>query len=78
MIVDGGSCTNVVSTLLVNRLGLPTVPHPRPYKLQWLSDCGEIKVNRQALISFSIGKYSDEVLCDVVPMHAGDILLGRP
>ena len=25
MIVDGGSCTNMVSTLLVNRLGLPTV-----------------------------------------------------
>ena len=30
------------------------------------------------LISFSIGKYKDEVLCDVVPMHAGHILLGRP
>ena len=78
MIIDGGSCTNVVSTLLVNRLGLPTVSHPRPYKLQWLNDCGEVKVNRQTLISLSIGKYCDEVLCDVVPMHAGDILLGRP
>ena len=29
------------------------------------------------LVSFSIGKYKDEVLCDVVPMHAGHILLGR-
>ena len=27
---------------------------------------------------FTIRKYSDEVLCDVVPMHAGHILLGRP
>jgi hypothetical protein len=26
------------------------------------------------LISFSIGKYKDEVLCDVVPMQAGHIL----
>ncbi|KAF7801679.1 Retrovirus-related Pol polyprotein from transposon RE1 [Senna tora] len=24
------------------------------------------------------GKYCDEILCDVVPMHAGHILLGRP
>ena len=78
MIVDGGSCTNVVSTLLVNNLGLPIIPHPRSYKLQWLNDCGEVKVNRQSLISLSIGKYHDEILCDVVPMHAGDILLGRP
>ena len=35
-------------------------------------------MNRQVLVSFSIGKYKDEVLCDVVPMHAGHILLGRP
>jgi hypothetical protein len=30
------------------------------------------------MISFSIGKYNDEVLCDVAPMHAGHLLLGRP
>uniref|UniRef100_A0A2N9J984 CCHC-type domain-containing protein n=1 Tax=Fagus sylvatica TaxID=28930 RepID=A0A2N9J984_FAGSY len=36
------------------------------------------RVDRQVLVTFSIGKYLDEVLCDVVPMHAGHILLGRP
>uniref|UniRef100_A0A2N9GLY6 Retrotransposon gag domain-containing protein n=1 Tax=Fagus sylvatica TaxID=28930 RepID=A0A2N9GLY6_FAGSY len=45
---------------------------------KWLQDCGEIMANKQVLISFSIGKYKDEVLCDVAPMHAGHILLGRP
>ncbi len=78
MIIDGGSCTNVASTVLVEKLNLPTIKHPRPYKLQWLNDCGEIKVNKQVLVSFSIGRYHDEVLCDIVPMHAGHILLGRP
>jgi hypothetical protein len=34
--------------------------------LQWMNDCGEVKVNKQLLISFSIGKYKDEVLCNVV------------
>jgi hypothetical protein len=78
MIIDGGSCTNVGSTTLVEKLNLPTLKHLRPYKLQWLNDCEEDKVNKQVLISFSIGKYKDEVLCDVVPMQAGHILLGRP
>ena len=78
MIIDGGSCTNVASTTLVENLNLPTLKHPRPYKLQWLNDCGEVKVNKQVLVSFSIGRYKDEVLCDIVPMHAGHILLGRP
>ncbi|KAL5798299.1 hypothetical protein ACOSQ2_003119 [Xanthoceras sorbifolium] len=39
---------------------------------------GEVRVNKQVLVSFSIGKYKDKVVCDVVPMNAGHILLGRP
>ena len=35
-------------------------------------------VKLQVLVAFSIGKYEDEVLCDVVPMQAGHLLLGRP
>jgi hypothetical protein len=31
---------------------------------------------KQVLISFLIGRYSDEVLCDVVPMHTSHLLLG--
>ena len=77
MIIDGGSCTNVVNAGLVDKLGLKTTKHPRPYRLQWLNDCGDIKVTRQAMIAFSIGRYHDEVLCDVVPMQASHILLGR-
>jgi len=45
--------------------------------LQWLNECGEVKVNKQVLVAFTIGRYSDEVLCDIVHMHAGHILLGR-
>ena len=78
MIIDVGSCTNVAGTNLVEKLNLPTLKHPRPYKLQWLNDCGEIKVNKQVLIYFSIGKYKGKVLCDVAPKHTGHILLGRP
>ena len=35
-------------------------------------------MQKQVLVSFSIGKYYDEVLCDVVPMYASHILLGMP
>ncbi|XP_057770955.1 uncharacterized protein LOC130990742 [Salvia miltiorrhiza] len=78
LIIDGGSCTNVASGEMVEKLNLKTERHPHPYKLQWLNECGEIRVTKQVLISFSIGNYKDEVLCDVVPMHASHILLGRP
>jgi hypothetical protein len=57
---------------------LCTVKHAKPYRLQWLNDSGEVKVTKQVVVPFSIGKYVDEVLCDVVPMQASHILLGRP
>jgi ferredoxin len=78
LIIDSGSCVNVCSTTLVSKLNLCSVKHAKPYRLQWLNDSGEVKVTKQVVVSFSIGKYVDEVLCDVVPMQASHILLGRP
>ncbi|XP_012482912.1 uncharacterized protein LOC105797498 [Gossypium raimondii] len=78
VIIDEGSYTNVASSVMVEKLGLTTTKHSHPSKLQWLNDGGELKVSKQALVAFSIGKYSDEVVCDVLPMHASHLLLGRP
>ena len=44
LIIDEGSFTNVASKRLVDKLNLPTTPHRRPYKLQWLSEDGKLKV----------------------------------
>jgi hypothetical protein len=46
MIVDGGSCANVSSDTLMNKLNLSCIKHPRPYRLQWLNECGEVKVTK--------------------------------
>jgi len=78
LMVDGGSCTNVASTIVVDKLRLTTISHTKPYKLQWLSEEGEIIISKQVHIAFSIGKYKDEVSCDVVLMEATHVLLGRP
>ena len=44
LIIYSGSCANVASALLVEKLQLPTLKHSKPYKLQWLNDSGEVKV----------------------------------
>ena len=66
------------STRLIEKLKLQVVPHPKPYNLQWINEDGELRVDKQVEIEFSIGNYKDNVLCDVVPMEACHILLGRP
>ena len=47
------------------------------YKLQWLNEQGEMIVNQQVKVPFSIGTYKDEVIWDVVPMEARHLLLGN-
>nr|KYP35482.1 hypothetical protein KK1_043481 [Cajanus cajan] len=53
------------------------MPHPQPYHLQWLNKDEDTVVSQQVKVKFSIGKYEDQVLCDIVPMEACHILLGR-
>nr|XP_027093640.1 uncharacterized protein LOC113714042 [Coffea arabica] len=78
VVIDSGSCANVASLLMVEKLGLPVIRHPRPYRLQWLNNEGEVRVFRQVKVPFRIGKYENEVTCDVVPMQASHLIFGRP
>jgi hypothetical protein len=78
MIIDGGSCNSLASSDMVDKLALTIEPHPHPYHIQWLNNSGKAKVTKLMRIKFSIGSYRDVVECDVVPMHACHILLGRP
>jgi len=77
MIIDSESCVNIVSIIL-KKLYLNIVKHDRSYKLQWLNECDGVMVTKQIFISFLLEKYRDEVLCEVVHMHASYLLFGRP
>ena len=78
LIIHGRSCVNVASETMVKKLGLKTQKNFKPYRLQWLNDEGEMRVSTQVSAPFSIGRYEDDILCDVIPMEASHILLGRP
>ncbi|KAF1854436.1 hypothetical protein Lal_00044308, partial [Lupinus albus] len=78
LMIDSGSHANIVSSRVVKKLNLITIPHPSPYRLQRSNEDGEVIVNKQVGIPFSIGKYEDLVLCDVAHNGACHIILGRP
>jgi hypothetical protein len=59
IIIDSGSCNNLASTTLVEKLSLPTRAHPHLYHIQRLNDGGKIKVTRSVRVPFSLGSYSD-------------------
>ncbi|XP_074314188.1 uncharacterized protein LOC141649395 [Silene latifolia] len=63
---------------MVSKLGLVTTPHPKPYALHWLDNGNKVKVTKQVEVALTMGSYVDKILCDVVPMDACHVLLGRP
>ena len=44
--------------------------HPYPYTIGWIKEVDGIQVEEHCKVPFSIGKYSEEVSCDIVEMDA--------
>ncbi|GJV15887.1 putative CCCH-type zinc finger family protein [Tanacetum coccineum] len=62
LIIDSGSCENVISQDAVEKLNLKQEKHLKPYKLSWFKKGNEVNVDTRCLVSFSIGrKYFDNV-----------------
>jgi len=78
VIIDGGSCHNLASREMVDKLGLKLLRHPHPYHVEWLNDSGDIKIGYKVNVPFKIGEYVDTVEYDVAPMSVCHLLLGRP
>jgi len=79
IIIDSCSSENIVSKVMVTKLGLQTRKHPFPYKIGWIKRGNEVKITEICHIKFLIGKnYVDEVTWDVVEMDVCHIILGRP
>ena len=78
LIVDNGSSENIIGRQVVKQLQLPIEKHPNLYSIGWIKAVERINVQERCRVSFSIGKYTDEVYCDIVDMDACHLLFGRP
>eukprot|EP00253_Pinus_taeda_P003705 PITA_03705 len=78
MIIDSGSTDNLVSTEMVEKLGLKRLKHPNPYRVSWLQKGHQLLVDEQSEVEFQIGRYKDKIICNIMPMDVCHILLGRP
>eukprot|EP00253_Pinus_taeda_P036230 PITA_36230 len=78
MIIDNGSTDNLVSTEMVEKLGLKHLKHRNPYRVSWLQKGHQLLVDEHSEVEFQIGWYKDKIICDIMPMDVCHILLGRP
>ena len=79
LVINPGSCENIISQEMVSKVKLKSEPHPKPYHVAWFKKGSEVNVSKQWVVSFSMGKnYKDWVCYDVVPVDVCHILIGRP
>jgi hypothetical protein len=76
--MDGGSFPSAVSSDLVNALSLSTWRLPMACYIQWMNQSGTLKITQKVGIKFLVGSYANVVDCDVAPVSARHLLLGRP
>ncbi|KAK9109663.1 hypothetical protein Sjap_017723 [Stephania japonica] len=78
LIIDSGSCENIIGRGTAEALKLKMEKHPSPYSIGWIKATEKVQVTERCKVPFSIGSYKDEVYCDVVDMDACHLLFGRP
>jgi hypothetical protein len=78
-LIYSGSQSNLISKEVVNKLGLNTKMHHKPYSLNWISKYHKLPITKQCIKKFAItSKYVDVVTCDVVLLETCGMVLGSP
>lgn len=54
--IDSGSCENMVSKVIVEKLKFSFEHHAKPYKVPWFKKGREIIVTQRSIVKFSIDK----------------------
>ena len=70
--VDVEATSNYISEDLIDILKLHVYPHPRPYYLD-----SQHPILFQCKLPFKVGKYEDEILCDVTNFGSVCVILGH-
>ena len=61
VIIDGGSCNNLASMEMVEKLSLTTRPHPHPYYIQWFNNSGKVSEKKLTRLG---PKFSENALVE--------------
>ncbi|XP_038701867.1 uncharacterized protein LOC119998596 [Tripterygium wilfordii] len=70
VVIDNGSQENLIDKNVVQKLKLFVEKRPEPYAVKWIKPLEKVRVTERCLVPLSIGRYSDEVYCDILDMDA--------
>ena len=57
--MDGGSCINVVFSVIISKVGLKVEPYPHFYKVSWINKVA-LNVTQRCLVPVEFTVYKDK------------------
>ena len=76
LMIDGGSCANIIAKTTLEKMGLKAEPHLHPY-MNWADKTAQC-ITQCCQVPIHISSYEDHIWCDVLDIDAAHILLGVP
>ena len=76
VMIEGGSCVNIIAKTTIKKMGLKAEPHIQPYNvglIKWLKLLPSVVTCLSHMFC-----YQDRVSCDILDMDVAHILLDRP
>jgi len=76
VIIDGGSCVNIIVETAIEKMGLKAKPHPQPYNVTWVDKTVQA-ITQLCQVPIHMSSYHDQVWYDILDMDVAHILLVR-
>lgn len=77
IMIDSGSCMNIISIQALSKIQVNPEPHWNPYKVKWV-DHTSFLVTQRCLASIEIRSYKDNIWSNILPMDVAHAILDRP
>jgi len=77
LMIDEGSCVNIIAKTALEKMSLKVGPHPHSYNTNWVNKTAQ-SVTQCSHVPIHMSSYEDRVWCDVLNIDTTHILLGRP
>ena len=68
VMIDGGSCVNIISKTALEKIGLKTKPRSHLYNVNWVDKTAQYII-QHCQVPINMSSYKDRVWCDVLDRH---------
>ena len=77
LMIDEGSCANIIAKTALEKMGLKAELHPYPHNVNWVDKTAQ-SITQCCQVPIHMSSYEDHICCDILDIDVVYILLDKP